>query len=220
VIIHPERISVVDDPILGARRKVVKFTVFDDDTGPTEHPRAQLQGPPILREGEEFWAGWSTLLPRSFPEELPCGIGAWLTFASTYGAPYDGMGPTAIRKRGCTAKLTWQLDADHDFRIPWEAPVPRGRWIDFVVHQKQSEDSDVGFVELYVNTGSGWRKQRFSNGRTRFHTETLTEANDEGPNSHNLGLYRMQGMYDVLTLYHAAHKVGTSFDVVAPRSYG
>jgi len=45
--IHPERIAIGDDPILGAARKVITMTVLDSDTGPTENPRAQLEAPRI-----------------------------------------------------------------------------------------------------------------------------------------------------------------------------
>jgi hypothetical protein len=218
-VIHPERISIVNDPILGTARKVARLTVYDTDTGPTENPRAQMEGPYILEEGREFWVGWSTLFPSDWPAQLPCGVGAWLTFVSTYGPPHAGAGPAKFGQVGCSANVDFNRNETYNYDLPWSTPVVRNRWMDFVVHQKMSQDPAVGFMEIYLNTGSGWQQQTFANGQKRLYYKTMDSSNNGGPNNHRLSLYRMKGMYSVMTLYHADHRIGTSFDAVAPTSY-
>ena len=57
----------MDDPVLGAARKVARFTVDDEDTGPTENPAgADRDVSSTLSAGGEYWLGWSTLFPRRF----------------------------------------------------------------------------------------------------------------------------------------------------------
>jgi hypothetical protein len=217
-VIHPERISIEDDPILGSARKAMKFTVYDSDTGPTEDPRAQVETPASLTSGQEFWAGWSTLFPSDWPS-LPCGVGAWLTVESVYGKPYSDASPVHLGMRGCSGALTWQRNSTYGWDIPWEVPITRGKWMDFTIHERLSQDASVGFVEIYLNTGSGWQQQKL-NGQPRLYMKTLDSSNYIGPNDMHLELYRMKGMFDKLSVYHAAHKIGTSFSAVAPHSYG
>jgi hypothetical protein len=218
-VIHLERISVVNDPVLGARRKVGKFTVYDSDLGPTENPRAQVETRADLTLGTEFWAGWSTLFPSDWPKMLPCGVGGWLTFESVYGPPYEDSSPVHLGMRGCSGNIVLQRNVTYGWDVPWEMPIPRGSWIDFVIHEKLSTDPAVGFVELYVNSGTGWRQQELG-GKLRLYMRTLDGSNDAGPNSMRLELYRLRNMFPTLTLYHADHKIGASFAAVAPRSYG
>ncbi|MDP9400571.1 MAG: heparin lyase I family protein [Actinomycetota bacterium] len=212
---HRERIAIVDDPILGSARKVARFTVRDGDTGPTANPRAQIEGPKDLVQGGEYWVGWSTLLPRSFPTRVTRG--GWITLASVYGPPYDGAGPVDVRVQGSQgeAEIRWQRTGTYDWDIPWRLPLVRGRWVDYVWHVKLSRDPSVGFVETFANTGDGWRPLH-----ARVRMRTADKANRGGPNNFRLSLYRMKGMFERATVYHASPKVGTSFAAVAPRSYG
>lgn len=218
-VIHGERISVVDDPVLGDARKVMRFTVQDGDIGPTENPRAQVETPKMLRGGDEFWVGWSTLFPPDWPNRLPSGGASWITLSELYGPPYAGAAPVKFGMRSGTDALTWQRNSNYGWDIPWErGPVQTNRWYDQVLHVKLSSDPEVGFVELYVNTGGGWQQQTLR-GSARLHMRTMDSSNGGGPNYHKLALYRKRGMYPVLTVFHAEHRVGTSFDAVAPNSY-
>jgi hypothetical protein len=211
-VIHPERISIVADP-LGIPRQVARFRVYDGDTGPTDNPRAQIGSSAQIRAGQEVWIGWSTLFPTSFPRYVP----GWLTFASTYGPPSDGTGPLTLQVQG--GDIRWQRNKTYGWDIPWRMPLIRGRWIDFVVHERLSHSARRGFFELWVNTGGGWRRQRLA-GQLRLRMQTMDASNGAGPNQHRLSLYRKRGMFRVVTLYHASHRVGTSFGAVAPHSYG
>jgi hypothetical protein len=217
--IHPERISIVDDPVLGSARKVAKFTVYDADVGPTSNPRAQLEAPANMSEGNEYWVGWSSLLPSDFPAVLaPFG---WVTLESVYGPPFDGAGPisTRIQNGSAGAEVRWQRNRTYDWDMPFRIALPRGRWVDYVWHVKMSSDPSVGFAEVYVNSGDGY-EQQLLNGQSRLYMKTFDSSNGAGANNFRLANYRMEGMLDVLTVYHASPKVGTSFDAVAPHSYG
>jgi hypothetical protein len=212
-VVHPERIAIVPDP-LGRSREVARFTVFDSDIGPTENPRATVATPPDLTSGEDVWMGWSTLFPRhGFPASVP----GWLTFEAVYGPPGTGPGPRHLQVEG--SSIVWRRNETYHFDEVWRMSLIRGRWIDFVVHQRQSSDPRAGYVELWVNTGSGWKQQRIR-GQLRFHTRTLDSSNDASANWHSLGQYRKRGMFKVATLYQADHRLGTSFRAVAPDSYG
>ena len=219
-VIHGERISVVDDPVLGDRRQVLRFTVQDGDTGPTADPRAQVQTPEVFEEGDELWIGWSTLFPSGWPTRLPAGGASWLTLSELYGPPYAGAAPVKLGMRSGVDALTWQRNGTHGWDIPWESgPLVENRWYDLVLHVRLSRDPGSGFVELYLNTGDGWEQQPLA-GRSRLPTATLDGSNDGGPGHHKLALYRQRGMFPVLTVYHAEHRVGRTFDAVAPQSHG
>lgn len=217
---NPNRITIVNDPILGASRKVMNFTVFNTDDQLTGNPRAQVETEHMFNAGDEIWVGWCTLFPSSFPDSLPPGGASWLTFAEVYGPPYDGASPVKFGMRSGQQALTWQRNDTYAWDIPWEkGPIQKNIWYDFVVHELLSTNGAVGFAEVYLNTGSGWVQQQLL-GQSRLYMSTLDASNSGGANYHKLALYYQSGMYTQLTLYHGEHRVGTSFDVVDPHSYG
>ncbi len=226
--IHPERISVVDDPVLGAARKVLKFRVFNSDTGPTENPRGQLETPFDFEEGDDRYVGFAYRFGEDFPTELPRL--AWVALGSVaYGPPNEGAGPVSMRVQndvdGGGAELRWQRNETYDFDIPWVGPKiadVEGRWVDLVIRTKLHSDPKVGFVELWMNTGSGWQQQRL-HGRTRLYMQTYDASNGGGPNNSRLALYYRNDIEGPLTVYHGAARIASAgpdaFASVAPRSY-
>jgi hypothetical protein len=70
--------------------------------------------------------------------------------------------------------------------------------------------------EQWVDDGSGWRKSVFAGGGTTLRTATLSDANDGGPNYSKVSLYFRRGILQEGTLYFADHRIGTTFDAVAP----
>lgn len=226
--IHPERISVVNDPALGPDRKVLRFEVYNSDTGPTENPRAQIETAYDFEEGDDRFAGFSYYFPDEFPTQLPSQ--AWISLGSiAYGPPYDGAGPLSIRVQndgdGDGAELRWQRNDTYDNDIPWTGPKIadiKGRWVDFVFRTKLHRDPDVGFVELWMNTGTGWERQEL-NGEEHLGMNTYDDSNDGGPNNSRLGLYFRKDISGPLTMYHGPLKIASAgagaFDMVAPRSY-
>jgi hypothetical protein len=77
----------------------------------------------------------------------------------------------------------------------------------------------VGFREQWVNTGAGFVKQTWADGTTRLQMKTVDRSNNRGPNHSKLQLYYNDDAWPKATVYFADHRIGTSFDAVAPRSY-
>jgi hypothetical protein len=101
-----------------------------------------------------------------------------------------------------------------------------GRWIDFVIHTKMSSNGSIGFREQWTNTGSGFVKSTFTNGTTKLMMKTVDGSNNGGPNYSKVQLYYNDNAFvspdnpnGTATVYYADHKIGTTFDVVEPRSY-
>jgi hypothetical protein len=215
---HRERVSIVDDPVLGSARKVAKVTVYDFDTGPTSNPRVQMETARFWDEGEEYYVGASYYFPSSWPNVSSSG---WVNLGEIYGPPYSGAGPNKImvlRKSDGSQVLCWQRNQNYNYDRPFEIPLIRERWFDLVLRVKLSSDPTVGFWEAWLNRGSGWERLKL-HGRSRLFTRTIDSSNNHGANYHKVSQYRARGMWKVATNYIADHRVGTSFEAVAPRSY-
>jgi hypothetical protein len=207
-VVSPEAITIVDDPLLGAARKVMKMTVRDEQTGGiTENPRSQVETRREYTAGQELWVGWSTMLPPGLPA-LPAD--GWLTLGEFYGPPWAGHSPFTIGLAPGLMANGW---------IAEPQPFVPGIWYDFVLHELLSTDASTGFVELFLNTGSGWEQQTIEGERRRYKA-TLDASNGGGPNYFKLANYRRRGMFSVATVFHAGPRIGTSFAAVAPDSYG
>lgn len=226
-VIHAERISIVNDPVLGASRKVAQLHVFNTDTGPTINPRAQMEAPYFLNiNGGEYWIGFCVLFPTGFPSGVTAGM--WVTLESCFGPPFGDAGsPRRTMLKGTPINLTWERTSDESFERPFNVPIQLDHWYDFVVHTRLSNDPNVGYVEYYLNSGTGWNAVQLTsafstvtNGGTRlWFASAAAGSNDGGDNNSRLTFYRTTDLWDEATMYFGHHKVGTSFDVVAPASY-
>ena len=218
-VVHRNRVAVVDDPVLGRARKVMRFTVYDSDTGPTADPRAQVETARRWGEGADIYVGFSLLLPRGWPAQLPQGGSSWLTLAEVYGPPYAGASPVKVGMGSGVPALSVQRNATYDWDVAWrKGPILTGRWQDFVIHERLSKDPAKGFFEIWTNTGSGWHQGKVE-GRDRLYMRTLDASNGGGANYSALKLYRKAGMFPVLTCYFAEHRVARTFTAAAPHSY-
>jgi hypothetical protein len=221
---NAQRITVVDDPVLGAARKVLKFTVHESDNQLTGNPRAQVETAQVFREGQDIYVGWSAYYPGDWPAALPSG--GWITQAEIYGPPYAGGAPVRIGAQNGTTRPALVLT--NGATVPWRSTATagdggprRGIWYDFVLRERLSRNAADAVVELWLNTGQGWQKQQLS-GQETLHVPTVTSANGQGANYSALKLYYAAGMHlpNPLTVYYADHRVATSFAAAAPRSYG
>jgi hypothetical protein len=220
-VIHPERVSIVDDPVLGSARKVAKLTVYDTDTGPTSNPRAQMETSRFWDEGEEFYVGVAYYFPRDFPTINGTGAAHWVNIGEVYGPPYAGGGPNKILlKRLADGRevICLERNQNYNYDRPFTLPLARGRWTDLVMRIKLSQDPTVGFWEVWANQGAGYERLLL-NGRERLYYRTMDSSNNGGANYHKVSQYRAAGMWPVATSYIADHRIGASFEVVAPRSY-
>ncbi len=217
----PDRTTVVPDP-LGGDRKAIRFRVADTDVKPctpTINPRAQALSPSLLEEGEDYWVGYSVLVPRDFPVTRQRGDN-WISLASIYGPPYKGAGPSTMYMNTSPGvnRFYYRRNGTSGYDTTWSMPLVRGRWVDFAIHVRLSRSAKRGFREQWVNAGSGWRRSRF-NGRKSLATATIDAANNRGANFSKVSLYFRRGILRSGTLYFADHKIGTSFRSVAPTSY-
>lgn len=226
--ITPEHAFVVNDPVIGANRKVVRMLVDNTDVGATPNPRVQLGLDNEIYgalPGDDVWVGFGLYLPANFPEFPPPASGeqysGWWVFHEMYGFPASGQsaavlgaygpGDKLMMNKRVNGQLTWQN------RI-WEMPVQRSKWLDFVIHVKLSRHATIGFYEMWVNTGNGYVKQNIG-GSDKYYFSTLNDSHDRGANVSAIKSYRKLDMFAQLETYMAEHRVGRSFQEVDPRSY-
>lgn len=225
---HGNHIYVRNDPkgvrLNGSIRKVLQFRTFDSDTGPTRNPRTQLDGPLMIKEGQEIWWGFAYLLPAGFPTKVERG--------RVQGNPFHTMGSIGSPNGGGSNRLgygsyggTWKFGVRYRNSGNWMWDMPRevNKWIDVVFRIKYERD-DSGFVEVYKNDGSGWSIQKLDSyvgGGTRWTGQTTSGGFPKRPRIANYFLkdqYRHLGL-DPVSIYFTEHKIATTFKRAKPHSY-
>ena len=215
MVINPQCITIVNDPFYGYKRKVMYLNVRTGDTGGvTENPRAQVQTPMQYVEGQEVFVGFSVRFKATFWTYF-------LTFSELYGAPYKG---TAPFKLGIQESNIIASSFDGTKQVNhWKEPMKANVWYDFVYRQVLSKDKTRGQVEVWLRKQG---KQQYEKILTTTSIATITAANLTGPNYHKLACY-YDGKYtftnstrstkvSAIQMYLANHKVGASFNEVAP----
>lgn len=206
---NADKMTIVDDPILGASRKVINMTIHEaDGGGGTSHdrPRGQLVTPIALTEGTDFWVGSGLLLPVGYPQVTKAtGFNAFLQIM---GTPTTGYPPVQFGFVGNAGKFGWRREPAKGEVWALDIAPQYGAWMDIVMHVKMSANPAVGFVEFWINKGSGYVQQSLtpSPGDTlvgnRLYTTTITPGAQVTPLRNDLQNYRTEGMYDVSTAYH------------------
>lgn len=214
LVANPNTISIVDDPA-GLSRKVIRFDVADTDTAfDLPSPRGQMTISQPFTPGDEVWYGLGLWLPSDWPE-----IDEWLTFAEVYGPPSTGASAVRLAATGADT-VGLQRGADHAYDWPWTISAPLETWMDIVVHEKLSTDAGVGFVEVWLNTGSGWVKQTFSDASQRLMMSTLASTHSGGANRVSPKQYRSLGNgLEMVTSYMTDVRLGDSIAAVDPHSH-
>lgn len=201
----PGAISEVPDPT-GSGETVFKLTVDDDDeTGYSGNPRAELISPDVIGPGDEIWARARFFFPRNFPR-----VPGWLNvLQGPFGDPGSGSPPFSIKVAG--NRLEWQRNENYRFDVPWDIRLPRGRWVDVLVHTLFAER---GFVELWVDghqvtffDHSEWNP-RHERPTTRVWMRTADDTNYGDHNAFYLQNYREGGMFPSATLFHGPLYLG------------
>jgi len=195
-VFHPERISVVPDPA-GLDRRVAEFTVTSADTGPTADPRAQMELPRFLHDGQEIWQGLSFYLPYDFPTEVPSG--GFVTHTEFYGPPYGGTPPISFGSYAGEYRFGARLFGSGTYA--WSFVPARGRWHDIVIHMRIGAD---GFLEMWhngvkqpmANTGPGGTFGAVSADGTRWIGATMDPDLAAPPLDSRLALYVDREMAD------------------------
>jgi hypothetical protein len=212
-VINPTKISIVNDPVYGAKRKVVYMNVKNsDNAGITVNPRAQLETPKQYIEGQNIWVGLSVY----FTDKI---FTKWLDFAEVYGPPYTAAAPfRLILERSNISAVSY--DGKKETRL-WTEPMKKGIWYDFVYRELLSKDK--GQVQVYVRRQG---EKQFSLVVPNTVQPTITAANAIGPNYSKISCYwDKENTWTDSTkktkvisskMYLANHKVGGSFYEVAP----
>jgi hypothetical protein len=235
-----DEMRVVDDPVLGSPavggRKALKVTVHNSSKDPAQDSpkhRAQAESPKVIGLTDEVYVGYSLLLPDDFPTVHTAGPVTWgganvqqASMWEVHGAPYGGSPPMGFRIRDSLAQQRFGFFQGNPVNAMRSSQLfstinPRGRWVDVVAHIKMGGSSSTGFYEQSMNWGEGWKPTVFDNGSTRLNMATaIPSVNGGGKNYSKVSLYYNDNAWPVATVYFAAHKIGTTFDVVSPRTYG
>jgi len=212
-VINPGKMTIVNDPVYGSKRKVVYFNVKNtDNAGLTANPRAQLESPKQYVEGQNIWVGLSVYFSNMVYTK-------WLDFAEVYGPPYAGAAPfrLIIERSNITAV---SFDGEKESRL-WSEPLKTGVWYDFVYRELLSKDK--GEVEVFVRRQG---EKKFSQVVTTTVQPTLTAANSAGANYSKVSCYwdkentwtdsSKEKKLISAQMYLTNHKVGSNFNEVAP----
>jgi hypothetical protein len=216
MVINSDRIKIVNDPVYGSKRTVMLMDVRPQDTGNiTENPRAQVQTPMQYTEGQDVWIGFSVYFPKTIWTYF-------LTFSELYGAPYKGSSPFRL------AIQESNIIVDYNGATRWRKPMRAGVWYDFVYHEVLSKSASIGKAQVYMREqGNG---DDFTEILPLTSMATITSSNFLGPQYHKLACYydKTHTFTDAtksvpvsnVKVYFANHKVGGSFNQVAPAYLG
>jgi hypothetical protein len=188
------------------------LTVLDSDNPNGWGTRADLTADNMFCEGDDYYVGYSLLLPSNFLDQLSSD--GWLMVAEDGYTGYSRP-PFALYFIGGPSGGKFELQARPDGHIignPILSVDPTyGKWIDVVTYYKFSADSSVGFIEVWING----EQQTFTTGQERYRQNTLEPGSSVcGKLMHNS--YRSAGMADSVTIYQDEIKVGQSYSAVAP----
>lgn len=205
--------EVVSDPqFVREGRYAVKISIPSEETndksGACCDPRAEIE-PDIadIREGDDLWFGFSTLLAPGFPVDEEWQV------ITQWKARQDGSPPVSLNvERG---KFRLAGGAGHpDDEQPFAmdlAPAETGKWSDWVVHIVFSEDPRNGYVEVWQN-GTQVLQRYSPPGGTMY----PPEKSGEEPESYlKTGYYRNGDISEPGVLYFDAWRVGRTRDAVA-----
>jgi fibronectin type 3 domain-containing protein len=212
----PGAITEVPDPV-GGSQTVFKMVVNNTDVAPitpTDNPRAQLVGPNILTNGEDFWWSSKVLLPSDFPSSVPTG-GWFNLLEGAYGPPFDGSPPWEFEISG--SQFAWQRNSTYGYDVPYLGPqIVKNQWVSVMVHEKLATN---GFIEMWVNGqpvtffptgGSNYNPNKVSP-TTQLNMQTWDSSNNGGNNFEVLQSYRKVNMFNnAVTIYEWPMKMGTT----------
>lgn len=194
-IVNNDRMQIVDSPVREGKH-AVKVTVRPGDNPiHSSGNRNELVNPEQQREGTDAYFRWSTMWPEDYPSHPQ-----WQVFTQFHQVEdCCGSPPIQFIIRGDEISFT----ASQQQTLLWSAPLVRGKWHDFILRIKFSDNSEQGFVELWYDG------EKVVN---RYHTSTRA-------NSYlKQGLYRSNEITSVATLYHDGMIKGDSLDDVWPAS--
>ena len=185
---RPDAIEVVEDVARDGRRSA-RFSVRREDRIPgDEAPRAELAGTgEAVGPGDRRIYSWSTLVPRDYPRSRRWQV---ITQWKNEGT---GSPPLEMDIIGGAFELSALVRGRS--RTIWRGPIERGRWTDFSMHLRFSEE------------GSNTRIRLYREGRMVVDRRDLPTLFRGRRTYWKLGLYRDSKIRPPATLYHDAVQV-------------
>ena len=204
---YTDRIRVVDSPVRDGGFSG-RFEVRDGDPLVAGGQRSEVMwgtsDKPTLREGNDYYFGWSTHFAPDFPSPSDptntghCNFLQWRN--SGTGAP-----PIALSCRNERVQINYSAKCGG-----WNTRLVRGGWHDFVVRVRFNDDPALGFVEL-------WHKAPNESGTTKkIGRCALATLNRDTTSYLKLGYYRRADETRTGVIRHDGMRVGTTYDAVAP----
>jgi hypothetical protein len=176
----------VIDPT-GSGEMVIRLRSVEGDASGSVVRAQTVTSAMLSINGGEYWDVVGVYFPANFPT-----VSAWQAVYSFYGTPYAGSPGNIQAVHGNDIDFNYSLGND---RI-WSRPLVKGTWLNFARHYKLSNNSSVGWMEIYYSTGDDpLELQTLANGETRWQGATITPGvHDGGPNDFRISNYRAQGM--------------------------
>jgi hypothetical protein len=213
MLINQNLIKIVSDPVYGAKRKVMQLDVKPTDTGGvTENARAQVQTPMQYVEGQTLFVGQSVRFTAPIWTYF-------LTFSEVYGAPYKGTSPFRLTLQASNI-VFMANDTKTETPLYTEA-LKANVWYDIVYMDALSKTHGKVYAWIRRQGETVWQQVVKNDDII-----TITSANADGPQYHKLACYydkthtytdaTKKTIVTSVRMYLANHKIGSSFDAVAP----
>ena len=199
---YTDRIRVVASPVRQGAHSG-RFEVRDGDPLIAGGQRAEIMwgtsDKPTLREGNDYYFGWSTHFASDFPSPSDpyntghCNFLQWKN--SGTGAP-----PIAMSCRNGRIQINYNAKCNG-----WSTPLVRGGWNDFVVRVRFNDDPSLGLIEL-------WHKSPHDASLIKKIDRCSTQTSYSGTTSYlKLGYYRRDDETRTGVVHHDRMRVGTSY---------
>lgn len=203
---YSSRIRAVQGP--EGRRDSGRFEIRDGDPLVASGQRAEVMwgtsDKPTLREGDDYYFGWSTYFTSDFPSPTDprnrghCNFLQWKNSGS--GAP-----PISLTCRNDRIQINYSGSCDE-----WRTPLVRGGWNDFVVRVRFNDNPSIGRVEI-------WHRAPNESSMTKKLDRCSIATLDRNTTSYlKMGYYRRADETRTGVLFHDRVRVGTSYGDVAP----
>jgi hypothetical protein len=158
----PDRLTAVTSPIKEGSH-ALKATVQHGDIA-SGGARAEVllnNKSNYFHEGDNVWYHWYTMFPSGFQTTAPWQV--WTQWHqgddSLGGGPAVEFNVDGKTKNLDLRVMPWYWDSKSCYTVAagqcgyqWVEPIKTGVWYDILFHVKWSKDSNVGYVELWVNS--------------------------------------------------------------------
>jgi hypothetical protein len=205
--------SSAPNPRLGNR--AAAFRTMNTDTypcTPSVNARSQAESPKVFANGGEYWEAWSVYIPTDFPT-----LSGWMMLREDYSALGGGEPALGfyINNGSITFNANYNAVTMHNTRVA-TLPMPKGVWLDFLLHVKVSDDPSDGFVELWYSSDGGPVKNVVLTGGSsvggvsRLVCQTMLAAHAAGGGQFIMNNYRDPAAATQTIIYFDEAKVGTT----------